>query len=330
MKLKKVFEKAAMCVLAAGTIAGGLLGVGRMPLSDEANICSRTPSPGQVIQTLPAPLAHAHSHNDYEHKHPLCDALNNGFNSIEADIYLVNGQLLVGHTPFELAPERNLEALYLKPLMELARQNKGHIYPQSAQNVQLLIDIKTDGNPTYQVLDALLQKYKKMLTSFSGGAVHESAVTVVISGNRPDMALMGVQPVRYAALDGKLPELWNGCPASLMPLVSDNWANQFTWDGTGEMPAQERQKLVDFVKTAHANGQKIRFWNAPDNPATWAALRAANVDYINTDHLSGLRAWLLKNDPPQLSTGSTDRRLELISHARQGNKNYQVNINKRG
>ena len=41
------------------------------------------------------PLANAHAHNDYEHDRPLLDALDEGFTSIEADVFLVEGQLLV-------------------------------------------------------------------------------------------------------------------------------------------------------------------------------------------------------------------------------------------
>src|SRR5271154_2391532 len=62
------------------------------------------------------PLRHTHAHNDYEHTRPLFDALDQGFTSVEADIYLVDGQLLVGHTRSSLKPERTLEKLYLDPL----------------------------------------------------------------------------------------------------------------------------------------------------------------------------------------------------------------------
>ena len=44
-----------------------------------------------------SPLDHAHAHNDYEHARPLLDALDCGFGSVEADIYLVDGALLVAH-----------------------------------------------------------------------------------------------------------------------------------------------------------------------------------------------------------------------------------------
>ena len=40
------------------------------------------------------PLPPAHAHNDYEHRRPLQDALDRGFNSVEADVWLVDGELL--------------------------------------------------------------------------------------------------------------------------------------------------------------------------------------------------------------------------------------------
>ena len=43
------------------------------------------------------PLLNAFAHNDYCHKHPLYDALENGFTSIEADIFLKDGKLIVAH-----------------------------------------------------------------------------------------------------------------------------------------------------------------------------------------------------------------------------------------
>src|SRR4051812_6754640 len=90
-----------------------------------------------------APLANAHAHNDYLHSRPLFDALDNGFTSVEADIYLVDGNLLVGHNRDALKPERTLESLYLAPLAERVHQNGGHVYPNTTRFF-LLIDIKDD------------------------------------------------------------------------------------------------------------------------------------------------------------------------------------------
>ena len=81
----------------------------------------------------PKPLIHAHAHNDYEHQHPLLDALDQGFCSVEADIYLVEGQLLVAHNRKDVKPERTLQALYLDPLRERAKRNGGRIYPNGPE-----------------------------------------------------------------------------------------------------------------------------------------------------------------------------------------------------
>src|SRR5207302_8698740 len=99
----------------------------------------------------PAPLLHAHAHNDYEHKRPLFDALEHGFCSVEADIYLVDGQLLVAHMRSQVKPERTLEKLYLDPLRERVKQNGGRVYAGGPE-VTLLIDIKTDWKTTYTAL----------------------------------------------------------------------------------------------------------------------------------------------------------------------------------
>ena len=122
----------------------------------------------------------------------------------------------------------------------------------------------------------------------------------MISGNRP-LELMARQFVHYAAYDGRSSDLGTDADAAFIPLVSDNWTNLFTWTGAGEFPAAEQQKLQDFVAAAHESGRRVRFWATPEDSATreaiWSALIAAGVDYINTDDLAGLRAFLLAHDP---------------------------------
>ncbi|GAA2887392.1 hypothetical protein GCM10020220_092030 [Nonomuraea rubra] len=90
--------------------------------------------------TAVEPLPRAHAHNDYEHERPLLDALDHGFTSVEADIYLVDGELRVGHDPEDLRPGRTLQSLYLDPLAQRVRH--GSVYPRSRQQLQLLVDIK--------------------------------------------------------------------------------------------------------------------------------------------------------------------------------------------
>ena len=60
-----------------------------------------------VAAQTPHPTAH--SHNDYFRAHPVADALDNGFGSIEADIHLVDGRLLVAHDRAHTSPKKDLE-----------------------------------------------------------------------------------------------------------------------------------------------------------------------------------------------------------------------------
>ncbi|MEX2112733.1 MAG: hypothetical protein WD845_06075 [Pirellulales bacterium] len=98
------------------------------------------------------PLAQAHAHNDYEHERPLLDALDHGFSSVEADIYLVDGALLVAHNRSDVKPERTLQKLYLDPLRQRVKSNGGSVHP-GGKPFYLLIDIKSDGETTYAALD---------------------------------------------------------------------------------------------------------------------------------------------------------------------------------
>ncbi|SDH74555.1 phosphatidylinositol-specific phospholipase C/glycerophosphodiester phosphodiesterase family protein [Nonomuraea jiangxiensis] len=245
------------------------------------------------------PLPRAHAHNDYEHERPLLDALDRGFTSVEADIYLVEGELRVGHDPEDLQPGRTLQSLYLDPLARRVKQGHGHVYPRDRRPLQLLVDIKNNGAATYTELDRVLKAYRKMLTTYAKGRVKDGAVTVVVSGDRP-RDLMAAQERRYAFYDGRMSDLGQG-GASLIPLISDNWTNHFTWNGTGDMPAAERAKLREIVATAHRDGQRVRFWATPDvagpaRDAIWRELVAADVDHINTDDLDGLREFLRRYD----------------------------------
>lgn len=243
-----------------------------------------------------APLAQAHAHNDYLHKRPLLDALDHGFTSVEADIFLVDGKLLVAHSVREQKPDRTLEALYLDPLRERVKAGGGSVYPgggASQQPFHLLIDLKSAGVPTYQALTKVLEKYADIISVVRDGKLEPKAVSVTISGDRPK-DLMAAETVRYAGYDGRVSDLESDVAVDFMPLVSDSWGSQFKWRGQGPLSDAERTKLAELVSKAHAHGRKIRFWAAPDRSDAWRELRAAGVDMINTDDLEGLERFLRK------------------------------------
>jgi hypothetical protein len=277
MKMKPVFK--AVVVL--------LFALSSSPFSGSRNLRA---DELKTVAPLPAPLENAHAHNDYLHKRPLLDALDHGFTSIEADVFPVEGQLLVAHTFLELSKEKTLEGLYLKPLRDIAKRNGGSIYGDGIPII-LLVDIKTKGVEAYALLDSLLKSYDDIVSSHLDGELREKAVTIIISGNRPRAEIEKSNP-RYAAIDGRLGDLEFGPSASIVPLISDNWGNHFTYRGQGDMPAAEREKLAAIVKKCHEQGRRLRFWATPENSDLWTELQNAGIDLIGTDDLDALQKHL--------------------------------------
>ena len=238
------------------------------------------------------PLQHAHAHNDYEHRRPLMDALDHGFCSVEADVWLVDGKLLVAHDRKNCKPDRTLEKLYLDPLRERIQKNGGHVYDKSTR-FYLLIDVKSAAQPTNAVVHQVLHDYAGFLTEFRPGNAQIRAVTAVISGNR-FVDLRQKEFVRYAAYDGRLPDLETNPPKEVYPWISSSWYPTFSWRGVGPIPEKEKRKMRELADKAHRQGRQLRFWGAPDVPAVWRELRAAGVDWVNSDDLDGLDAFFAR------------------------------------
>lgn len=228
----------------------------------------------------------AHAHNDYDHKRPLFDALENGFISVEADVHLKDNKLLVSHSgPGSTA--KSLEELYLKPLDSLRIKNGGSIYPQNSTPLLLLIDIKTDGEETFQYILQALSRYEHCLTTPS----RKGAIRVLISGNRP-FDLIQHDPSHLSSIDGRPEDIGKGFSSDVMPLISESFNRVMKWNGIGAPPPDELIKLKELATRVHGENKKLRLWASPDNENTWPVLLSAGVDLINTDKLQELNLFL--------------------------------------
>ena len=256
-------------------------------LSMLAVACAATAAQGEEAQPA-TPLRRAHAHNDYEHERPLLDAVSHGFRSVEADVWLVEGSLLVAHDREDVQPHRTLQSLYLNPLRRLVAAG-------AVQRFTLMIDFKSAGAPTYRALAEVLQGYDEILTKVTGGDVRTGPVSIVISGDRP-VDLIAGEEVRYVGVDGRPGDLDSDAPAHLMPWISTSWGSLFTWRGEGTMPSEERRRLHEFVAAAHEKDRVVRFWATPETEAMWRELLAADVDLLNTDRLADLQAFLSQHD----------------------------------
>jgi hypothetical protein len=233
-------------------------------------------------------LPHAHAHNDYKHRHPLCDAMHCGFTSFEADIFLHNGKLIVAHVS-PAGKKKTLEELYLQPLYDSIMKNKGWLYANYPHPVILLIDIKTDASKTYSALKLLLDKYTGMLSFAENGKLNENAVTVILTGNKPYTEVKQ-EGRRNAFIDEPLSAVTDLQPDSLLfPLASAKYSSIMSWKGKGPVNADEEWKLKTLITLAHHEGKKVRLWASPENKEVWDQLLKWGVDLINTDELEELQ-----------------------------------------
>ncbi len=227
--------------------------------------------------------AQVHSHNDYEQAFPFWQAWRQGFGSIEADIFLDQGELIVAHDLQQVKQRRTLDSLYLKPLLQCLQQNGGYVYADKSRQLQLMIDIKTEATPTLDKLEQILRSYPQLITTPS--------LKIVISGNRPQPASFASYP-DWIKFDGDLQKIYTPGQLIRIEMLSDNFARYSKWNGKGRLPEKERDTLHKLVSQAHAAGKKIRFWNSPDMMNSWYAYMGLGIDFINTDDINGISTFL--------------------------------------
>ena len=227
----------------------------------------------------------AHSHNDYLNNRPLLNALENKFKSIEVDIFFLNSKLYVGHSWLQLRKDKTIETLYLDPLWKNYKDNNGEIY-KNDNSLYLLVDIKTSAEKTYRALEKTLRQYSPLLSSVISDSLTKRSVTVILSGNRPNIENIKNTEERFVFLDGRLSDVSKNISNVIMPIISMSWSDHFTWGGTGTMQNKELLILEEIINRVHNENKLIRFWASPDNKEGWKLLQSLEVDLINTDKIN--------------------------------------------
>ncbi|GAA4432840.1 hypothetical protein GCM10023188_21660 [Pontibacter saemangeumensis] len=227
--------------------------------------------------------ANVHAHNDYQQPVPFFTAHSKQVGSIEADVFLQNGDLYVAHELKEIQPDRTLEALYLKPLRKQIQKHNGTPYGQPEAKLQLLIDLKTDGKATLPVLVKMLEKYPEISAN--------PAIQVVISGNKPAPATWSQFP-GFIRFDGTPGEPYTPEELQRIPVFSDNFRKYTKWNGKGPMDSNERAIIEQLVDSVHQLHKKFRFWATPDTETSWQTLMRLKADYLGTDDVAGLTGYL--------------------------------------
>lgn len=279
-----------------------------------------------IHDASPVPV---HSHNDYERDIPLFEALGSGCISVEADVHLQDGDLLVGHTASTLRDGSNLTSMYLEPLQRMVMaQNmnanltvsdgpwRGLFNRAPQQTIVLLVDIKTSGPETFHKLHTLLQPLRELdyLTYWNGSVRIMRPLTIVASGNAPFQSVLDLDPTRRDIF-------WDAELSALSSMFDDfdvepirygynqsnsyfastefNRARFFTLSAydNASLPdtAPIRDMMAPQIGQAKARGLLSRYWNTPLQPPNlreivWRVLIENQVDILNMEDMGIVRA----------------------------------------
>jgi hypothetical protein len=242
-----------------------------------------------VVNELPCTRGElpAYAHNDYENDTPLFDALSLGYRGVEADVFLVNGVLRVGHSRPLAERGGSLEALYLVPLRSLVSRCGG--LSSDARRFLLTIELKEASLQAYQALVSLLQRYEFGISSAYG-----KAVQIVLVGWHPQKSqvptggLFGLQ-FRIERPDEQIPPgLSRG-----IGLLSVDFGQNVASDWRYAASRAAWLQCLRLTKAAFPD-RLIRVHNVPVDSTIYASLLAAGVDLLGVRELRSARRLLLK------------------------------------
>ncbi|EDU48423.1 hypothetical protein PtrSN002B_002168 [Pyrenophora tritici-repentis] len=172
-----------------------------------------------------------HSHNDYWRRVPLYDALRWGCTGVEADVWLFDNELYVGHSTNALTQNNTFRSLYVDPLVRmLDHKNEigqfatsydvknGVFDTEPARTLVLLVDFKNNGHEIFPVVSQHLSalREKGYLTYYDGNYTIERPITVVATGNAPFDLITANKSYRDIFFDAPLDKLVSS-PPSIQP-----------------------------------------------------------------------------------------------------------------
>ncbi|MEM9692569.1 MAG: hypothetical protein AAGA56_08495 [Myxococcota bacterium] len=224
---------------------------------------AREPSP-----TLDRAGPIAHAHNDYEHARPLEDALTHGFTSVEADVYFVDGEVVVSHLGWPI--RGTLEALYLAPLQRRFEQG------ELSRPFSLWVDLKDSSPEMLVALRASLWTHSMLVRE-------DSPVALVLTGDGAKATWTEGLPPRARHRDANEIGDDDARDDPYWTHYALDYRRYFTWDGAGEVPADLQQSLRCLVHRAHERGRRLRLFATPETPSFWRLAMQEGVDFLHVD-----------------------------------------------
>ena len=229
-----------------------------------------------VAQYIPHPPVLAHSHNDYQQKHPFFTALKYRFNSIEIDILRDGDVLRVAHDSNDLHLRPDINKMYFNLLESNAFKSNDCTW--------LLVDLKTYDRKTLDLLHQTVSK-KENLFQNRNELFLNKPYQIILSGDIPRKEIINNEKYKFFFIDGRPSDLKENYDSHVMPLISTNFTKYTQFNNKKNITDEELKTIKELVHQVQKQNKKIRFWKTKDRKNTWHLLIGAGVDVIGVDHL---------------------------------------------
>lgn len=287
-----------------------------------SNDLSKVPEIFQIPEgRFRASMCRAHSHNDYHQTDPLNSALQYGLKSVEVDVFPRQNGLWVAHTVFELNPNRTIDNMYIRPILDML-QKRSASSPQrkslpSHGNRPIAFDGKGMARSTCPRggSDTTILKMRltdpdldnlNFLVDFKGDA--DQSALLLQSALAPLRSYMSRVDRKGRFHQGKLTVLITGNRPNLESLISVNGDRFLFLDGRlGDVYANADSSLVPLVSIpwrqlrlaralgraesymryvadkAHSQGKIVRIWGVPNRERFWSTMVNGGIDLLSID-----------------------------------------------
>ncbi|OAL73654.1 hypothetical protein A7D00_1682 [Trichophyton violaceum] len=261
---------------------------------------------------LPIPV---HSHNDYWRDVPFYTALSAGCISVEADVFLFNDTLYVGHEESALTKERTLQSLYIEPLMNVLKKtnpkspfskttnsndDSGVFDTSSGQTLYFWINVKNNGEKAWPHIVKALQPLRdaNYLTKVQNNETFvPGPVTVIGTGGTPLSQVVSAANRDYF-YDGPLKDL-TGFTSLISPIASTSFmevVGDIKSDSENLLNPTQLEAIRKQIKAAKDKSIGVRYWETPGWPIRlrnelWRTLWKEGVALLNADDVNAAKEY---------------------------------------
>lgn len=227
-----------------------------------------------------AALLPAYAHNDYRNRRPLHDALALGYRGVEADVFRVGTELVVGHDRGALREAGTLSHLYLAPLRDRLHAC-GYVLSDSTP-LFLNIELKEADPVAFQYLIGQLREFEEL---FAAPRTGSPAVQVTLVGWWPCPDSVAWPDYLRVQLAIEQPERIPVIDSARVGFVSVDYEKFLRWRGVGDSASVAQLTIRTANELAKTLGKPLRVHHAPADLSVYRWLLWEGVRLIGTTDL---------------------------------------------